>query len=89
MAVLSRRGSLKTLTSLNQESRTFFLGNDSICQRRRDDNINKICAFVGGRIGGRDENRPKTLFSWETPRQSNLEIANFIVEKFSCHCAGS
>ena len=28
-------------------------------------------------------------FSWETPRQYNLEIANFIVEKCCCHCAGS
>ena len=32
-------------------------------QRRRDDNKNKICVFEGGGgIGGREENRPKTLF---------------------------
>ena len=43
------------------------------------------------RVGlrGREENRPKMLFSGETPRQYNFECANFIVEKFGCHCAGS
>ena len=46
----------------------------------------KFSVFEGG---GREENRPKRCFSWETPRQPNFEIANFIVEKFCCHCAGS
>ena len=59
-------------------------------QRRRDDNKNKIFAFWGGGgLGGREENRPKRCFSWETPQQNNFERANFIVEKFCCHCAGS
>ena len=30
--------------------------------RWRDDNKNKICAFEGGGNGGREENRPETLF---------------------------
>ena len=34
-----------------------------ISQRRRDDNENKTCILEGGgEIGGREENRPKTLF---------------------------
>ena len=30
-------------------------------QRRRDDNKNKICAFEGVGLGGREEHRPKML----------------------------
>ena len=44
-------------------------------------------------IGGREENRPKRFFfgggGGETPQQDNFGSANFIVEKFCCHCAGS
>ena len=29
----------------------------------------KFSLFEGGGLGGRDENRPKRCFSWETPRQ--------------------
>ena len=38
-----------------------------IAQRQRDDNKNKICVFEGGGIGGREENRSKTLFSLGNP----------------------
>ena len=45
-------------------------------QRWRDDNKNNFLRFwgggggvLGGGIGGREENRPKRCFSWETPRQ--------------------
>ena len=51
----------------------------------------KFALLRGVGLEGREEKRPKTLlfFSWETPRQYNFESANFIVEKFCCHCAGS
>ena len=42
-----------------------------ITQRRRDDNKNKIIAFEGGRFGGREENRPKTLFFFRGKRHDN------------------
>ena len=39
------------------------IGRPGSCQRRRDENKNKVFAFEGGRggLGGREENRPKTL----------------------------
>ena len=42
----------------------------------------------GEKWGAERENRPKHCFFFvETPRQLNFECANFIVEKFCCHCA--
>ena len=43
-------------------------------QRQRDDNKNQLRGFGGwggggGGLGGREENRPKRLFSFETSRQ--------------------
>ena len=51
----------------------------------------KFAVLRGGGMGGREENRQKRCFFslGETPRQLNFESANFIVEKFCCHCAGS
>ena len=49
----------------------------------------KFALLRGVGLGDREETRPKTLFSWETPRQYNFECANFIVENVCCHCAGS
>ena len=59
-------------------------------QRRRDDNKNKICAFEGGGAhwGQRGKSSKNAVFFlWGTPRQYNLESANFIVETFCCHYA--
>ena len=41
--------------------------------------------FQGGWAGGREENCPKRYFSWGTPRQSNFESENFIIENCCCH----
>ena len=43
----------------------------------------------GGGLGAERKIVQKRLFSWETPRQSNFESENLIVENFCCHCAGS
>ena len=59
-------------------------------QRRRDDNKNIIFAFWGGGgLGGQRGKTSKTLFFVGNATTINFESANFIVEKFCCHCAGS
>ena len=52
----------------------------------------KFSLWRGAGHGGGEENRPKTLFFFffvGSARTINFESANFIVEKFCCHCAGS
>ena len=58
-------------------------------QRRRDDNKNKIFTFEGGGLGGREENRPKTFVFVGNATTMKFWGAQFIVEKFCCHGAGS
>ena len=51
----------KVLAKGNSRQNSLAIANP-MAQRRRDDNKNKISAFEGGGLGGREENRPKTLF---------------------------
>ena len=59
-------------------------------QRRRDDNENKNFAFWGGGgLGGQRGKSSKTLSFVGNATTIKFWKCNFIVEKFSCHCAGS
>ena len=49
---------------------------------RQDDNKNKICAFEGGGFGGREENRPKTLFFLERHDNKILKVQILFLRNF-------
>ena len=63
------------------------------CVRRIDqqliDCIKIEYSLLGGALGAERTIVQRHCFSWETPRQYNFESANFIAEKYCCHCAGS
>ena len=81
------RGGLRK-TLCRRTSGLFFILNVEIVRHGETIKIN-FRFLRGGGLGGREENRPKSCFSCEMPRQQHFESANFIVEKFCCHCAGS
>ena len=66
--------------SLPQNSVSSLFPNCALDQRRRDDKKNKFCVFEGGGLGGREENRPKTLFFFV----GNATTIKFWMCEFDC-----